>query len=299
MKDSENLKEIGATISSIVSATGGANMSQKSLADLVIAGDKLFDPKMDSSNGGEPKGLTEQIIQYLYKGSEAGNVATIKKSVNAMVFGMMALPASLSGGSDAEKTFVLFNYPINECSIPFFNQNGNEEGAYSKSLTLINKLVKGIQDGENVNLEREESSIGVSLLVPGIIEKVKIIQQSKNKEALIELLARYNTAQIIRGAIDAFIAVQNFSVPNTPIIVVKAGEMKKEKNKVNSSARQDLYPQIVQGNAKALEAANIAFKDFIEKLPKEQYDFTNLEITFKNADMANKKRGLEAAPNVR
>lgn len=210
-------------------------------------------------------------------------------------FNLIIIP----GKEESNKSKLFAFYPTakknNNKTIKYFGIKTNEEGAKTKSKRVMKKI---IQEGDFSSINSE-----IPFLVPGIIDKMKIIQQSLPYEQadLIDLLADYNSYMVVKTAI---MNLTNNNVSREtllPIVMTKQGDSNIQSLIKDLSIDSDIkeaWSKLNNTNAPVLnKLSEAAMKTLKESVSINLMSPESLDALFRQKDLDNRKRQIKITPN--
>lgn len=319
--NNQNLKSILDKVSCIGNTGMTADQKKACEADLVpiVQGDNNSIQKaVFDTQGTDTQKLATDLVNYLYFGNTQGEGPTVNKTVdattgaitetitagagtrdlpiNALGFNMVVLPSGSEDNQANSKIYVF--YPTakkDNDSLKFYKFTSNEEGAKVRSLNIMKKIIRN-GDFSTINTD-------IPFLVPGIIDKMKIIQQSlpNEQDSLIDLLANYNAFHIVRTSIINLIESNAIRETLLPALIVKTGVGIKllEKDLKLDKTSRDAWSSLSISNEAVLNVlSKKAYDHLKENHDKELISPEGLNQLFKNQDMANRSRQLIITPKA-
>lgn len=302
-------------------------IAEKTLSGVVQGTDSPIAKAVEDTKGENTKKLAKDWVNYLFHGNTEGKGETSSTTPGTTTAGTGTTPPTItpptvtvtagSGARDLDILGLGFNlitipgkeesnksklfafYPTakknNNKTIKYFGIKTNEEGARPKSLRIMKKIIQA-GDFSSINTE-------IPFLVPGIIDKMKIIQQSLPYEQadLISLLADYNSYMIVKTAIINLTDNNVSRETLLPIVMTKQGDSNIQsliKDLSIDSQIKEAWSKLNNTNAPVLnelsEAAMIALKESVSigLMSPEA-----LESLFRQKDLDNRKRQIKITPN--
>lgn len=317
--NNQNLKSILDKVSCIGNAGMTADQKKACEADLVpvVQGDSgSIQKAVLDEEGTDQINLATGLVNYLYFGNTQGIPPKIEKTtdssgtttvitagtgarelnVGALGFNMVVLPSGSEDNQAQSKIFIF--YPAakkdNQNNIRFYAEKTNEKGAIVRSAEIMRKVIK---KGDFTEINQD-----IPFLVPGIIEKMKVIQQSLEyeQEDLIDLLASYNAYHVVRTSITNLVESNAIKETLLPALIVKTGVGVKvlEKDLKLDNNIRTAWASLNQINTRILtgvveNALSVLKNNHDQNLITPE----GLNQLFKNKDLENRKRQIIISPN--
>jgi hypothetical protein len=276
-------------------------LAEPILMDLAEGKNLPWAKVQDHKSGREVTELGKQIESYLSTGntagtedSSAGESGVFK--IKALKFAAIPLPAATEDNPANAKVFVFFPVAAAGENDLWFKNEVNKKGAYQRSRELIDSLIA--PNGLSQELEEIEESKGIKLLAPGIIKKIKIIQQTgpEDREKLIKTLAEYNAYHAVLGAITGFLENGAMYRPEIPAFFSNTSNVFRKGNK-----KLVINPHIVKLYNETLTAAQkqvyimeqVAKKSLNERYPNVVTAY-ELEKLFDEQHTKNVKNAVKS-----
>ncbi len=281
-----------------------------------------FQAAIEDNVNSDNEKLAHDLINYLYFGNTQGKGPEVTKSttgtgasatttntvstpagsrelnISALGFNMIVLPSGIEDNQAQSKIFVFYPTSKKESEqIKYYATSSSQKGAKERSLNIMYEVInKG--NFNNINSD-------IPFLVPGIIEKMRIIQQSLpgDQNDLIDILANYNAYHIVRSSIINLIESDAMRETLLPAVIVKNGST----SRVSILSKDISIPIHVREAWSKLNAVNISV---LSKLTKSALTFLadnqdhnlispeDLNRKFKEVELENRKRQLKITPNT-
>jgi hypothetical protein len=240
----------------------------------------------DDTSSSTPLTIATQLVKYLLTGATYFT-GTPDIGIRALSYYIIALPGKETDGPGA-LTFIIAAAPVQDSSgINWFKTSTTDKGAKERSKIIIDGLT---MPGSTSSLTDLENSSGIDLLIPGIINKIKIIQQSpaNERDGLRNVLIDFNAYYSVIGAIDGFNSGSSFAAPLSPVFSLKSGNVTKETTDI--SIRPEFALLYAGITAKSSERLN--------KFVESQKYILNLNQNIKSAIELNKQFDEQNTRNI-
>jgi hypothetical protein len=279
--------------------------AETTVADLLQGKNKSFSVIQDNVVGSEIESFSEELVNYLLYGNTTGDASentphSAAFKVKAITYGAIALPSSTEDNQANSKTIVFYaksNTHAGETS--WFKHDSDKQGAWDRSKELIEALTE--PSAFNSSLEDIESQIGIGLLVPGIINKIMILQQTpkEHREGLKNALADYNAYHTVIGSLKGILDNGTLTRPEAPILFVNSGNIVRsdvKKLRIPDN-RSDGFADSVNNSQKAMkDLADKALKQLNQKFANRYVKSAQeLEDMFNKQHTANLKSSVKLA----
>lgn len=273
--------------------------AEAKLIPLITDKEKAYGFVPDTAGNNHTR-VAEALTNYLISGNTNGDTesanAIRKFNMKSLNFGSIVLPGAAEDNPTAAKVLVFYAKSKAETGEPLLEIKSNEKGALQRSRDLINALVA--PTGLSVDFDALISSSGIALLVPGIIDKIKILQQTaeSDREGYVEILAVYNAYHTVRASLVNLLDRGGMGKPYSPAIFIKDGSVKLAIKKIAvSEDRQEQFGRLMTSNRKiSLEIGDKAMEILKDNFKDVETPMA-LEEIFHKLDLKNKTRALKAA----
>lgn len=277
-------------------AKAAASTELKTLIDGTDNTPFNFDSEPNIKSSSE---LGTRLVNYLMNGAMDENNNTITNydiDIKALKFRITAFPPNPEDTQNTGNLIFIFTAePQSGVDELWFGSNPLDKGAVSRSAGIIRGMTT---PGASANLPALETQYGIGLLVPDIINKIKIIQQTPEtkREGLRKVLIDYNAYNTVLSAIDGFAAGGAFTTPLTPVFMFKNSILSKYKKGV--STRKEVSALFGAQSIAAQNNMDKFMKNAKETLAKKDMAKTTseLSIIFDYVNKENINAAIKVAP---
>ena len=282
------------SISSDTNSTAQKEASSKVMKEALDGSKVLFSYTQEQAQKTNSE-LSTYLVKYLMYGADAVAVGT-NIGVSALSYSIVCLPSNVE---DNGKVFVIYARPLeNSQDHPWFEVSSTDKGAKDRSHDLIYGLA--LPSGASQSLSDLESSSKIGLLVPDIINKIKVLQQSPEttRKGRADTLVDYNAYHSVRGALSGLSGGGSFISPINPVFIYKAssgGVIREEKGvSITSDVRKIYVNSVIAANNKTSEFVKNSEDVLNNILPK--MDAYELSTLFQEFDKQNTNAAIKVAP---
>lgn len=289
--------------------------ASKKLMDKVQGGGATFniatlDPTGLNVNN-KPEFISN-IINYIAKGNTVGdNSTTVKFGVKAPSYMVTALPADIKDDTTGTKKIFIFNSLLQADSLEFFSPNSTSKGSIARSKSLLKRLLPAVDatggiaaNPQGLDIDSFQDEEGVVLLVPGIIDKIRIIQSASmegrySREDLIDTLAMHNAYRVTYTAVRGMLSGGLFAENELPVYQFNGDKFIREvksagRNKAVTEAYNQHQATISAANAKLLEGLDDKIIEIAFGGDKTLKNSRDLDRLFAEAELKSKSEAVKA-----
>jgi hypothetical protein len=244
-------------------------------------------------------GVLSTLADLMYKGSgqmgpitqEEQSILTKLEKMNAISYGMLTLPALESEGANAK--VILIYARASYDSVNFFNSGDLSfitGGAYESSKKAINEFLNnGTISNQNV-----------PLIVPGLYDKLKILQQtpSNKREEYKNKLIEYNAYHILEAALGGLLEETNAYNKTIPVLWTDGSNVRSASHGIKiDSEKTTNYNNFCKYIGKGFkETVDAMYKHIKEAYGQNVLTPEDLNDMFDKLNMENNKRLLRNGP---